>query len=124
VKITPVLFVEEIEPSLKFWVDRLGFEKAVEVPEGDKLGFVILKKGDAELMLQTHASALKDVGEAAEFARATAGLYIEVPDFEDLLKRVAGHPVVVAPRKTFYGMREIVVREPGGNGICFASRAH
>ena len=43
-KITPILVVEEIEPSLKFWVDKLGFAKTVEVPEGDKLGFVILQK--------------------------------------------------------------------------------
>ena len=31
-KITPVLFAEEIEPCLKFWVERLGFEKTIEVP--------------------------------------------------------------------------------------------
>ena len=43
--ITPVLFAEEIEPCLKFWVERLGFEKTVEVPEGNKLAFAILQKG-------------------------------------------------------------------------------
>ena len=40
-KITPVLFAAEIEPCLKFWMDRLGFEKTVEVPDGEKLGFAI-----------------------------------------------------------------------------------
>ena len=33
-KITPVLFVEEVEPCVKFWVERLGFTKTIEVPEG------------------------------------------------------------------------------------------
>jgi len=33
-KLTPILLVKEIEPSLPFWVDRLGFKKTVEVPEG------------------------------------------------------------------------------------------
>ena len=37
-KITPVLIVEEVESSLAFWVDRMGFEKTVEVPDGDGVG--------------------------------------------------------------------------------------
>ncbi len=59
-KITPVLIVEEIEKSLAFWVDRIGFVKTVEVPEGDRLGFVILVRDGAELMLQTAESVRKD----------------------------------------------------------------
>jgi hypothetical protein len=35
-RITPVLFVKEIEPILPFWVDALGFTKTIEVPHGDK----------------------------------------------------------------------------------------
>ena len=44
-KITSMIYVPAIEPSLKFWMDQLGFTKTVEVPEGDKLGFVILMQG-------------------------------------------------------------------------------
>jgi len=46
-KITPMIYAPAIEPELKFWVDQLGFTKTVEVPDGDKLGFVILMKGGA-----------------------------------------------------------------------------
>jgi hypothetical protein len=49
-KITAILFAEEIEPCLKFWTERMGFEKTVDVPEGDKLGFAMLQKGGVELM--------------------------------------------------------------------------
>lgn len=31
-KLTPVLYVESIEPALPFWEDRLGFQRVVEVP--------------------------------------------------------------------------------------------
>ncbi len=55
-KLTPVLMVEEIEPCLPFWVERLGFQKVTEVPEGDKLGFVILAKGNVQVMYQSRAS--------------------------------------------------------------------
>ena len=44
-KLTPVLFVEKIEPVLPFWMQHLGFIKTVEVPDGDRLGFVILQQG-------------------------------------------------------------------------------
>ena len=42
-KITPVLLVEDVEACVKFWMERLGFEKTAEVPEGNELGFVILR---------------------------------------------------------------------------------
>src|SRR5215472_6409905 len=43
-RITPVLYANELEPCVQFWVERLGFEKTVEVPDGNRLGFVILQK--------------------------------------------------------------------------------
>jgi len=71
-KITPLIYAPEIEPALKFWVDQLGFTKVVEVPEGNKLGFVILVKGGAELMIQSTASVEKDIPAMAEYARPSA----------------------------------------------------
>ena len=122
-KITPIIYAPAIEPSLKFWVDQLGFTKTVEVPEGDKLGFVILVHGSAELMIQSVASMGKDIPDMVAFARPAACLYIEVNDFDDLLKRLGSAPVVVPVRTTFYGMKEIGVREPGGNIVLFGAHA-
>src|SRR5438309_792758 len=59
-KITPVLLVEDVEACVKFLMERLGFEKTAEVPEGNELGFVILRKGNVELMYQSYVSADKD----------------------------------------------------------------
>ncbi len=122
-KITPILFVDAIEPSLEFWVGKLGFEKTAEVPEGDKLGFVILKNGDSEIMLQTRESIKKDLSAAtAAILSLTSCLFIEVDNFADALNRVKGAEVVVPQRDTFYGMREIFVREPQGQIAGFAAR--
>ena len=69
-RITPVLLVKEIEPVVPFWVDRLGFAKTIEVPDGNKLGFVTFQKGTAEVMYQTYASVEKDAPkEGSETAR-------------------------------------------------------
>lgn len=122
VKITPVLIVEEIEKSLPFWVERMGFQKTVEVPEGDRLGFVILVRDKAELMLQTIASVRKDEPKFAPKADSNAAaLFIQVDDFEEILKRLRGYPVAMAERTTFYGMREIGVFEPNGHTVVFAA---
>ena len=122
-KITPILIVDQIEPCLKFWVDRLGFEKTVEVPEGDRIGFVILQKEGAELMLQSRASVVKDAGPAADaILGAHSHLFIEVDNFADALARVKGAEVLVPERTTFYGMREIWVREPGRHVVGFAAK--
>lgn len=122
-KITPVLIVEALEKSLPFWVDRMGFTKTVEVPEGDRLGFAILVRDGAELMLQSVASVSKDTPQFAPKAGANnVGIFIEVEDFADILKRLEGYPIAMAERTTFYGMREVGVQEPSGHTVVFAAR--
>lgn len=122
-KITAVLMVDSIEKSLPFWVDRMGFAKTAEVPEGESLGFVILARDGAELMLQTIESVRRDAPQLAPSSfQSTVGLFIEVDDFADTRKRLNGYPIALEERVTFYGMREIGVREPNGHIVTFAAR--
>jgi uncharacterized glyoxalase superfamily protein PhnB len=122
-KLTPLLVVDAIEPSLRFWTDRLGFTKDVEVPGPDgRPGFALLTHGPLELMLQSRASVAADVPALAGGPhRAT--LYLEVESLAPIRAAVAGLPVTVAERTTFYGARELGVREPGGHFVTFAERA-
>ena len=119
-KLTPNLVVEEIEGSLPFWVDRLGFERVVEVPHQGRLGFVILRRGATELMLQSCASLRGDVAELGEGPHR-AVLYCEVTDLAPIRAALDGWPRVVPERTTFYGAREIIVRDPAGHVVFFAA---
>ena len=119
-KLTPVLLVEEIEPVLPFWVDRLGFEKTTEVPEGDRLGFVILRKGGVEIMYQTRHSVENDVPALADLPTKGTFLFVEVEDLDAVERALGGVEPVVPRRKTFYGADELVLREPAGNVVTFA----
>jgi hypothetical protein len=120
-KLTPVLMVDEIEPCLGLWVDRLGWSTTAEVPDGDKLGFVIVAKDGVELMYQTWASVEKDVGHApTKSVGASVGLFIEVDDIDDVERRLDGLPRTVPRRRTFYGMDEVGVAEAGGHTVVFA----
>jgi hypothetical protein len=118
-KLTPVLYVEAIEPCLDFWT-RLGFNKTVEVPEGDRLGFVILQKDNIEVMYQTRASVANDVPVLADAPARGSFLFIEVDDIDAFERALAGAEQVIPRRTTFYGSEEVIVREPAGNVVAFA----
>jgi uncharacterized glyoxalase superfamily protein PhnB len=121
-KITPILFVEAIEPCLPFWVEKLGFQKTVEVPEGDKIGFVILVHNGAEVMLQTLSGRAADFKTDSQLGAGSTTLFVEIDDFADIRRRVQDAEVVVPERVTFYGMREIGIKEPGGHLLVFAAK--
>lgn len=120
-KLTPNLFVDSVEAQLPFWVDTLGFERTVSVPESkgsDKLGFVILVSGLTEVMIQTWGSIEADIGWKDRVA--CSSLFIETDNIYELEERVSDLPKVIERRTTFYGATEIGVRDPAGNLVIFA----
>lgn len=118
---TPILVVDAIEPCLPFWVDRLGFETATEVPHGDRLGFAILTRGDVVVMLQTRDSLADDLPDLADAEDGEATiLYVRVDDLDAIERAVDSVEIVVPRRTTFYGADELGVREPGGHVVLFA----
>ena len=121
-KLTPVIFVDAIEPCLPFWTDRLGFETTATVPHGDRLGFAILQRSGVEIMYQTRASVADDLPALLDDTR-TGGcaLFIEVESVDDVERRLKGVELLVPRRQTFYGMDEIFVRGPCGSVLGFAA---
>ena len=119
-KLTPILFVDAIEPCLPFWVERLGFAKAAEVPHEGRLGFVILVKNGLELMYQTWDSAAADVSGATQRTTGrSAALYFEVESIDAVETALWGVEIVHLRRKASYGATEIFAREPGGHVVGF-----
>jgi len=120
-RITAVLYVDQIEPCAQFWVERLGFEKTAEVPDGDRLGFVILQKNGVEIMYQSFASAEKDAPALAkDISGGRTFLYVEVDDLEEVNNAMKGANLVLPLRTTFYGAKEIGIKDPAGHMIVFA----
>lgn len=128
-KLSPVLIVEEVEPCIAFWTDRLGFGQANAVPGSDgRLVFASVERDAIEVMYQSRASVLAAEPEAtrAERTRDLAGraalLFLEVDDLDAVERALAGVPVVKARHETFYGTAELYVREPGGTTVGFSMR--
>ncbi|GJG87171.1 hypothetical protein tb265_23520 [Gemmatimonadetes bacterium T265] len=123
--LTPVIIVDQVEPCLAFWTDRLGFavENQVPGPEG-ALVFASARQGAVEVMYQTRASVVEDTPEASGTLDGHAiTLFLTVDDLDAVERAMAGAPVVKPRHTTFYGSTEFYVREPGGNTVGFAQFA-
>ncbi|MFP3948839.1 MAG: VOC family protein [Longimicrobiales bacterium] len=127
--VTANLITDAIEPALPFWTEGLGFTVTTEVPEGDRLGFVILQRDSAdgdhplEVMLQTRASVAADVPALAEEITGPATLFLVVDSVEDAEEALVdlGAEVVIPRRQTFYGADEIFFRSPDGTLVGLAA---
>lgn len=119
--VTPLLVVPRIEVVLPFWTGPMGYKTLVEVPAGDHLGFVLLGRGDEQLMLQTKESLVEDLPIVAERG-ITSFLYIDVKSVDEALGELGGTTVLVPPRETFYGTREVFVLDASGQVLGFAQK--
>jgi uncharacterized glyoxalase superfamily protein PhnB len=122
-KITPILFAEELESCIRFWTEQIGFQKTIEVPEENKIGFVILEKNGLELMYQSFASVDKDnAATGAAVRKGPSFLYIEVADLDAALEATKGAEMVMPVRTTFYQSKEFGIKDPVGHYLIFAQQ--
>jgi uncharacterized glyoxalase superfamily protein PhnB len=122
-KVTPILFAEEIEPCIRFWTEQMGFQKTIEVPDGEKVGFVLLEKNGIELMYQNFASVDKDhAATGAAVRKGPSFLYIEVADLDAALEATKGAEMMMPVRTTFYQSKEFGIKDPVGHHLIFAQQ--
>jgi len=123
VKLSPVLRVRSVDDVLPFWEERMGFERKVEIPDADGIGFAILERDGVEVMLQSAASANADVPAlAAPASPGTTALFIEVASLEPYLAKLRPEDHAAPVRETFYGMREAILRDPAGHVVVLAQK--
>lgn len=123
-KVTPLLVVEAIEPSLPLY-ESLGYARTIEVPHEGRLGFVILQhpsvKG-GELMMQTRASLQDDAASVAARAKGSL-LYCDVQSLDEARKTVkaaGGCEILIEERSTPYGAKETWFVDPAGHVVGLA----
>ena len=118
-----LLQVFDMNKSLQFYCDTLGFTVHESAGEKDDIGWVWLKRGSNDLMLNTayETSARPAKPDAARVAaHADTSLYFGCLDvdaaYQDLLsKGVKLDPPKVAP----YGMKQLYFYDPDGYNLCF-----
>lgn len=125
----PLISVLDMPSSLAFYRDLLGFSVVSHSPPAhadrpDDVGWVWLRRGSAELMLNTAYDPEEARPAAFPPARFAAhgdtGLYIGAPDVDGVYAHLRARGVEVEPpRVAYYGMKQLNLRDPDGYGLCF-----
>ena len=117
------MMVEDVNRSLSFYKDILGFlEEAVVPGEDGKPVFAIMVKDGLYLMIQEKNSLVAEYSVmAADKIKPTITLYITVDDLDLLYSEIKKkYPVYKDPYITSYGAREFAVLDPDGYALTFA----
>ena len=133
--LTPNLMSENVNQSVIFYRDRLGFRFLAGVlTEGDAMAgefsadsplqWAMLGRDGAQLMFQLRSSMAREYASFKDAPLgASATIYIEVADLDDLLAGLGGDVETVLPdHVTFYGMREMWIRDNNGYIIVLAEK--
>jgi lactoylglutathione lyase len=123
-KLTPNLIVSNVEQSLAFYCDVLGFAKTDNVPEESPYVFAIVESGPVKIFFNARGPAVEEYPSLANMPiGGTLTLYMEVSSvakiYDDLKARVK---VTMPLEKKFYGVTEFAFEDPDGYVITFAER--
>ena len=123
-KLTPNLLVANVERSLAFYVDTLGFARGLTVPDASPFVFASVTSGDIEIFFNDAATAVQEYpGFAGKPIGATGTMFIELQGVDALHDRIKSRATIVMPiENKFYGMREFAIVDPDGYVITFAER--
>ena len=126
-KLTPNLLVANVERSLSFYIDVLGFERGMTVPEQSPFVFASVTSGAVEIFFNDAATVVKEYPSfAGKPIGATGTLFIELDGSETIdafHDRIKSKVAVTMPLVTqFYGMREFAIEDPDGYVVTFAER--
>jgi len=119
--VVALLSVVDMRKSLAFYRDVLGFEvESRWEPEG-VLHWAMLRLGGAHLMLN---SRFETAEEAAAFKPAAqlndVTLYFSCKDANEAYRDLKAKGCAIAePETTFYGARQLFIRDPDGYQLCF-----
>lgn len=120
--VIPAIRINDMDATLRFYRDRLGFTVERAEPEESNCS---LSFGDARIMLEVAADFYSEKYNSAIRQRmgnaSPHALYIEAPDIDSLHSRVQAQNVrIVDPMADRpWGQREFTVEDHEGNWLTF-----
>lgn len=114
--------VEDVNRTIEFYKDVLGFELLVTVPEAGQFNWAMLKCGNVEIMFQTRASLSEEIPTFKDKAiGGTLTLYIDVEDIKGLHASIKDKATIVQDmHTTFYGSQEFAIQDCNGFVLAFS----
>jgi lactoylglutathione lyase len=122
----PILYVEDVERSARFYVDGFGFELSSRWPQEGALDYAYLRLNEGPGIGLTTIAAAEQV-QARPLARAkmpSFELCIEAADVEVACARLVslGARILTAPKDMPWGERIAYVEDPDGHPVHILQR--
>jgi catechol 2,3-dioxygenase-like lactoylglutathione lyase family enzyme len=123
-KITPNLIASNVERSLAFYRDVLGFSVTATVPETAPFAFALMTRGDITVFLNSPEAAIEEYPAFKDRPiGGTLTLFFEVTGIREAYAALESRVTVVMPLEVkWYGMTEFAFEDPDGYLITFAER--
>jgi lactoylglutathione lyase len=123
-KLTPNLIVSNVERSLSFYRDILGFTVENTVPDSGPLVFASVQAGPVEIFLNAPEPAIAEYPAFKDRPiGGTLTLFVQVARIADVYESLKNRVKVVMPlEKKWYGVTEFAFEDPDGYLITFAER--
>jgi lactoylglutathione lyase len=115
----PILYVDDVPASVRFYGDLLGFEEMYRFPDSEEPGYVALRLDDGKIGL----SSADFPGIHGKPQRPVTGrpfeLCLEVGDVDAFVDglRGGGVAVLAEPADQVWGERVAYVEDPDGNPV-------
>ncbi len=124
-QLTPNLMVENVNETVNFYKEILGFELVMSVPQEGVLNWAMVQHGDVSFMFQERENiigeypVLKDVPMGGGLT-----FYIKVRDVKGLYNKVQKRVNIVFDlHRTFYGAEEFTIQDINVFLLTFADDA-
>lgn len=124
-KLTPNLMVEDVQQTLAFYQDVLGFKVSMTLPDQPPFNFAIVQRDEVEFMFQSRSSLSENVPALTGHPiGASQTFYIEVEGLKKLYEALREQvDIVVDLHTTFYGTQEFYFRDMNGYILSFTEPA-
>jgi lactoylglutathione lyase len=123
-KLTPNLIVSNVDASLRFYEDVLGFDRSMAFPEQSPFLFASVTSGPVKIFFSDRTTVINESPQMTDVAFGGGNImFIEVEAVDDVHARIAPLvKVVMSLRTQWFGIREFAIQDPDGYGITFAER--
>jgi uncharacterized glyoxalase superfamily protein PhnB len=121
--VTPNLVVSNLDRSLTFYRDVLGFSVVTTVPDQPPYAFAWMQRDTVNVFLNTEASAQLTTSSGTNTLFITLEATDRASGVDALFASVGDRaPVLMPLTDQFYGMREFTIKDPDGYIVTFAQR--
>ncbi|MFQ5571362.1 MAG: VOC family protein [Rhodothermales bacterium] len=119
---TPNMMVDDVNETVAFYRDVLGFNLVMSVPEAGSLDWALVRRDEVEVMFQARASLTEEIPMFKDLPIGGAlSFYIDMQGVEALFEQISPRVTVIQDlHVTFYGRREFAIQDCNGFILTFA----